>query len=469
MSHYLKNYWNIYHEFLEVFKGLKYNNIPIALLTNFHQQIEDELKRQMEAEEFSKDRQKYVLQKEMIQPYFDKCLMDTKLSHIDKMKAGKVLINSDYIRISAACFKSLFDPNQTIILSRSAKSHLFGIPNETLKNYEVTDQSISNELIRKAQSIFKKKQNHPVFSNEFFQQTFLKRIPLIVNTIRTISNFFDHLNISTIVVGTTEDMVSRILAIVGSMRGIKSICLQHGILMGEEAFIPVFTDQVAVYGEYEKKWYIDRGVLQERIAEIGHPKYDAIFTNTPGKREHFYKRFNLDPSKYTLLVITGPSIDSVKFTELIKSILNHSEYQLIIKPHPWEIGKGKCGIYLDLEKKYQDIKVFTSREDYLYELISHVDGVAATLSTVVLESILFDKPVFIYHFIESNREYDYFDQLGELVQSDPNKLAEIIRNYYTSDKSKELFDETRMRYLSDSYNKGSSGEKLIKLINSLNG
>ncbi|MFH0068455.1 hypothetical protein [Peribacillus sp. NPDC056705] len=422
----------------------------------------------MEAEDFSNDRQKYVLQKEMIQPYFDKWLRDPELTHTDEVEAGKVLINSDYTRIPETCYKTLFDPNQTVILSRSAKNHLFGIPVETLKKYEETNELISDQLVRNAQSLFRNKHDHPVFSNEYFQQTFLKRIPLIVKTISTVCNFFEHLNISAIVVGTTEDMVSRVLAIVGSMRGIKSICLQHGILMGEEAFLPVFTDQVAVYGEYEKKWYLDRGLFPERIAEIGHPKYDEIFTHIRGKGTPFYRRFNLDPAKYTLLVITGPNIDPVKFTELIKNILDHSEYQLIIKPHPWEIGKGKCEIYLDLEKKYQGIKVFTSRENYLYELISHVDGVAATLSTVVLESILFDKPVFIYNFIESNREYDYFAQLGELVQSDPKQLTEIIGNYYKSDEYKKMYDEIRINYLADSYNGGSSGEKLIQLINRLN-
>ena len=179
--------------------------------------------------------------------------------------------------------------------------------------------------------------------------------------------------------------------------------------MGEEAFMPIFTNSVAVYGEYEKNWYLQRGLTQERISEIGHPKYDEIFTKITANNTTNPEKFEIDPNKITLLVITGPYIDAARFTELIKNLITNSNYQLIIKPHPWEISKKKCDLYFELEKKYKSIKVLTSRENYLYELIGHVDGVIATLSTVVLESILFNKPVFLFNFLNSNRAYDYFD------------------------------------------------------------
>ena len=84
--------------------------------------------------------------------------------------------------------------------------------------------------------------------------------------------------------------------------------------------------------------------------------------------------------------------------------------------------------------------MLTSRENYLYELIGHVDGVIATLSTVVLESILFNKPVFLFNFLDSNRTYNYFDQLGEYVQPNPNYLSMIVNQYYTSPEQKQAYD-----------------------------
>lgn len=42
--------------------------------------------------------------------------------------------------------------------------------------------------------------------------------------------------IAAIIVGTTEDAYSRVLALQTVKRQLTSICLQHGALMGDEAF-----------------------------------------------------------------------------------------------------------------------------------------------------------------------------------------------------------------------------------------
>ncbi|MFI8494134.1 spore coat protein [Peribacillus butanolivorans] len=468
MNTYLSNYWTLYQEFVETFNHLKFREIPIVLLTNFYQQIDNELKIKMENKDFQANLKSPELNQEMIQPYFEKWLEKIRVPLMLKTNNGKILINSDYTRIPELTYNKWFNPNETIILSRSKSSHIFGIPSESIAKYEEKNTKDIEEIVNSATSLFEKFKNHPAFGNEFFQQTFLNRIPLIVKTLSTVFNLFDKLDISSIVVGTTEDMQSRALSIVGSMRGIKSICLQHGILMGEEAFMPVFTTVVGVYGDYEKRWYSQRGLPINRISELGHPKFDEIFTNSRTVKETFFKKYDFDPNKQTLLVITGPQLDFIKFETLIKNILDNPNFQIIIKPHPWEMGKKKYGVYLELEKKYKSIKVYTSRENNLYELISHVDGVVSSLSTVVLESILLNKPVFIYNFLNSNRSYDYFDKLGDYIQTDPNQLTKVVNDYYISSGHKGIYENIRNLYLSDSYNDGFSGKKLIDLIKYFN-
>jgi hypothetical protein len=465
MNTYLKNYWGIYREFVEHFKNLTYKGIPIPLLTNFYQQIDQELKTKMEKDDFPISGRYPDLKKEMLQPYFDKWIPDSILPSKTIKTDGRILINYDYTRIPDRSYQQWFDQGKTLILSRSKKTHLHGIPTERLDKYEESTEEISNDLVKKAKSLFGKLEHHPAFNNDFFQQTFLKRIPSIIKTLNAAFNLFEKLTISAIIVGTTEDMVSRSLAIVGSMHGIKSICLQHGILMGEEAFMPVFTRSVAVYGEYEKNWYIQRGVTIERIAEIGHPKYDEIFHKTPINHQEFLRKFNLDSTKTPLLVITGPSIDDAKFTKLLTNLIGNPQFQFIIKPHPWEIAKGKYELYQTFEKKYQSVKVLTSKENCLYELLPHVDGIISTLSTVVLESILFNKPVFVYDFLNSNRPYDYFDSLGEHIQKDPDQLYSVINNYYTSPQHKEAYLEIRNQYIKGLYIDGFSASRLISKIN----
>lgn len=461
MNTYLKNYWSIYREFIEIFKSLTFKDIPLCLVTNFYQHIDSSLKTKMELDTFPLSEKYPEMKCAMIQPYFDKWLNKVNPATAAKSKNGKVLISSDYTRIPATCYRTLFNPEKTIILSRSNAEKVNGIQNETMKNYEEDIEDISNQFIRSAKSIFKKLDTHPAFSNPFFQDTFLNRIPLMIRAISAAFKLLEAHKISVIIVGTTEDIVSRTLAIVGGRYGIKSICLQHGILMGEEAFLPVFTNSVAVYGEYEKNWYLQRGLTSERISEIGHPKYDMIFANNTEKNTSLFESFKLNPNKITLLVITGPNIDPERFTKLIESLIKDSRYQLILKPHPWEIGKQQCQLYFDLEKKYDSIKVWTLRGNYLYDLINQVDGVLGTLSTAVLESILLKKPVFIFNFISSNRTYDYYNQLGEYMHTDPNQLYTIIDHYFTVPEQKQDFVMTRDRYVSTLYLDGTSGQKLL--------
>lgn len=460
---YLSNYWILYREFIEIFKELKFRDIPIALITNFYQMIDENLKRKMEDEAFKKGFIYQITSLEEIQPFFEKWLVPLRKPIKPNVK-GKVLINSDYIRIPEKILIKNFHKNNTIILSRSKVLNHLGLPNECVGNYKVNAKEASDSLISKAKTILSKYEGHPAFGNDFFGKIFIDRIPAIVETISTVFNLYEKLQISSIVVGTTEDVLSRTLVIVASMMGIPSICLQHGILMGEEAFLPAFASVMAVYGFYEKKWYNTRGLSDDRIATIGHPRYDVIFTDSHPSRQSFIKTFKLDSNKLTLLIATGPNIDFNKFRRLIDLIAADPRFQIIIKPHPWEIGKGKYNSYLQLKAQYKSIEVITNRSINTYDLLSNVDGVLTSLSTMALEGLLFNKPVFIYDFLVSNRSYDYFESFGEFIQSDPEPLFNKVSNYYSDPKKIKYFNEIKNQFLDNSYKVKNSGRSLSDLI-----
>lgn len=70
MSVYLSNYWSLYSEFIHVTKDLKYRNIPIALMTNFYQQIDDELRSDMGSKEFAMQlKHSSIKEQHQIQPF----------------------------------------------------------------------------------------------------------------------------------------------------------------------------------------------------------------------------------------------------------------------------------------------------------------------------------------------------------------------------------------------------------------
>jgi hypothetical protein len=469
VSIYLNNYWALYSEFINIFKNLKYREIPLALVTNFYQQINDELRGQMEQVDFS-SHLKYTSIKELkeIQPFFEESLRSFR-KPIKKNPEGKMVINLDYTRLPEKTFKEYFPDKGTIVVSRSKKTDYLGFQNEYIENFKMDTVEASKRLVRLATGIFSKYSNHPAYGNSFFVKTFLNRIPLIVDGIEKIFTFYQKVPTSVVIIGTTEDVISRSFALVGLLHGIPCICLQHGILMGEEAFMPVFSSHVGVYGDYERNWYLHRGVQDERIITLGHPRYDHLFTYSPPSKDTVMKKYKLDTKKVTLLLATGPSLNPSQIGALIKGLSENQMFQVLLKPHPWELAKNKTSLYTDLEKNYKFLRVIIDRKVDTNELVSISDGVVSSLSTVALEALLQNKPAFVYYFIQSNREYDYYNSLGKYLQKNPDELIKAITSYYTNKQEREEYEEVKKNFLKNSYTTSESSQVLLEFIQKIAG
>ncbi|NQX44488.1 CDP-glycerol glycerophosphotransferase family protein [Paenibacillus tritici] len=467
MSIYLSNYWSLYSEFLNITKDLKYRNISIGLMTNFYQQINDELRSEMGSPDFGlKLNHSSIHEQNQIQPFFE-MMVAPLYQPIKSNLEGKILINLDYIRMSEQTFSEHFNEDHAVILSRSRVSELFGIPNLCSLNYKKDTRQASDELMERAADLFAEYKGHPAFSNEFFTQTFIHRIPSITDTIEMVFNLYNEIPVAAVMVGTTEDVASRALAVVAGIRGIPSVCLQHGILMGEEAFIPVFSSHVGIYGQYEHDWYTRRGLEAERIVITGHPRYDDIFTAQQTSKDSFRETYQLDPHKVTLLIATGPTLDEYKIRTLLTQLATQEPFQLIIKPHPWELSKKLISLYTEFEEKYENVHVVTDRKADTRDLVMKSDAVVATLSTVALEGLLFNKPVFVYKFIQANREYDYYDALDPYIQKEPADLTRMVADYFSSNKEQSNYKAVKDKFLQHSYQVEHSGRGLAELMDRL--
>ena len=465
MSEYLKNYWSLYVEFIETFREVTYRDIPIAMVTNFYQHIDAELKGKMEESDFKNSlMNKGFIEKKDIQTYFDGILKGLS-KPIIKDLPGKKLINLDYIRLSGEILNANFDKSNTIVLSRSKINEYYGFPCICLSDYQNRSSGMAKKLVERTNQIFEENKNHPAFSNTNFMNIYIQRIPIICETIDKVFQLYESNLINCVVVGTTEDVLSRCLAILGLLNGIPSLCLQHGILMGEEAFMPVFTRLVGVYGEYEKKWYLTRGLPEGRVEIIGHPRYDDIPKHTNEKiRQKILREFNLAPNKFTFLIATGPNINPLKFICLMEKLLEIKDLQFIIKPHPWEISKSKLSLYSSINSKNKSIYLVRDKKTNLRELFHAIDGVISTQSTVALEGLLALKPVFIFDFLESNRIYDYYYSMDKYFQNDPLKLVEVIEEYLISPDERDFFTNIRNQFLNTSYSINHSGKKIVEFL-----
>ncbi len=469
-SNYLENYWLLFLDFIDLFHELIFEKIPLPLLSNFYQYIDTDLREEMKKTSFKEHLTRKKITLNEIQPQFECWLHSFKqpaacrLLDSSKCKPmkGKILLNLEYLRFSHNSFK-VYDPEETIIFTQFKRK--LGIPVHCIQDYKVEVQDSIDKLVKRAESIFSPIQKHYVLQNDFFSHSFLNNIPKMVETIAAVRKYFQDNLISCVVVGTTEDLTSRILTMVAGEKGIPSICLQHGILGGEEAYLPVFATVEAVYGQYEKDWYRERGVSEEYIAITGHPRFDDIFDQNHMPKETFIMKYGLDAGKKHVLVATQHICSSLcrEFIDIAATIPG---IEIIIKPHPWELNHGNyIEEYKNLENKYKSVKLIAERGVNLYDLLSNTDVVIINASTVGLEAVLANKPLCILY----EGSFKYYDRMGDFKFSNPAKLAEFIPRLLKDEELQEKSKAVNQEFLAYAYPQRLAGGCLIEEINRIIG
>ncbi|MBO0995709.1 CDP-glycerol glycerophosphotransferase family protein [Bacillus sp. SD088] len=447
MDVYLRNYWLLNLEFIDAFSALTYKNIPLPLLSNFYHYLAPTLQTEMQSEDFCQHSSQDFKEGE-IQPGFEKWLGALRKSPHTQPKQGKLLMNFDYLRFTEENYRA-FSPETTLLLTRWRMRGLYTIPIISMLDHIKTSPQIAQSFTRKVKAIFQAHHQHPAFSNPVFQKGFLKDIPQMIEKIDMVYSVLKSNPIEAILVGTTEELTSRILAIIGQTLGIPSFCLQHGLILGEEAYLPAFASHYVVYGNYEREWYQNKGVPDNQIAIAGHPRYDAIFTTKHLNRQQVLKDLNLNANKKTIFMATQPNSSSL-FVEIAKIVEKLPDIQIIIKPHPWEKAKNRTHPYQALAEKYKQIQYVTS-EVPLYSLISASDLVVVANSTVGLEAMLLDRPVVIFKSPTANRDYPYYDSLGDLVKTTTKEVHEIIAALLTSPTHQKNAKQIRNQFIHNNY------------------
>lgn len=466
---YLNNYWALFLDFINNFSEITYQGIPLPILANFYQYLEPEVKESMMYPGFREHLQTRITKDKEIQPKFEQWLKPLKCPVLPGITKGKLLLNFDYLRFSSSNYTQYFSPKQTAIFARFRKESYQGIPVHCIKDYKVNVTSDINNLVGSTKKIFSLFSSHPVFGNPHFINCFITQIPVMIETIISVKNYFDQEDCSCVVVGTTEDLNGRVLTMVAAGKGIPSICMQHGLLGGPEAFVPVFTTKVACYGQFERDWYLNKGLPKDCIAIIGHPRYDDIFTQNHMSKEKFQNRYNLNSSKKIILLATQPNYDSL-WDEFIEILVKNSDIQIIIKPHPWETSRRTINTqksmdsYEYLARKYPSIRLFNPKQGVsTFDLLSNIDFTVCNYSTMGLETMLFNKPLFIL----SNEDIDYYHELKDFTRSNPAELSSLISNFINNKSFQMLAKNKREKFLANAYPYKLAGPRLLEEINNL--
>lgn len=202
-----------------------------------------------------------------------------------------------------------------------------------------------------------------------------------------------------LVVATSAPRAEKAAIVMAGKLNIPSVCIVDLFALKEVAWIgkPGYADKVCVLSEFVKSTLVRAGRSNEDIIVTGNPAFDSLVeykdqTDRLRKKRGIAKETKVilwasqpEPELHPLTGKAGdPTLPRKIDKALLKAVANHSDWQLVIRPHPSE--------NLDYNQLPDNVRISRSN-DNLHELLSMVDVVVTMWSTVGLEAVILKKPL----------------------------------------------------------------------------
>jgi len=319
----------------------------------------------------------------------------------------------------------------------------------------------------KTPPILKRALGHVMSTSCIFQKLF-RSLDLIINSdqgVRDLFNKYDpDILFSTILMNPIDIAVireakKRKIRTVGMVRSWDNLTTY--------GFLRIIPDKLFTQNEFVKENVISRHcVSEESVVVVGIPHYDLYSDDSLIKtRQKFFKKMNLDPDKKLILYAAIGDFLFQKegeiaqvFEDLIEEGSVNYPSQVIFRAHPSfssPLNRMKNLKHVIGDKateiKRGDIMERSMTDGDMKHLINslyHADLVVTAGSTMMIDAVMFDKPVITVAFdgkskvpfwFSCARFHDYFTHIVDLLKTkgvrvvkDQNELAQSI-NYYLED------------------------------------
>ena len=233
----------------------------------------------------------------------------------------------------------------------------------------------------------------------------ISRISLVLNLFDSIllinltKIMFSKTGIQRIVLMTDVHKLSRIIVLTAKQLEIKCFVIQHGATIGEEGYLPIIADQILVWGEGSKNWFTERKQSAEKIVIMGSPRMDSMIYQINND-------INIVPRmiRKILVILSDITVEELYLKKIRDAFqMGHiKDVELTIKLHPG----GSVDYSFIPEKIFNSSGLLykIARFENINLLLNQTDIVFVTNSTVGMEAITWNKPIFQY---KSNEILDY--------------------------------------------------------------
>ncbi|MEC3885224.1 hypothetical protein VKA52_15930 [Halobacillus sp. HZG1] len=466
MNHFERNYWSSCLDFIQDFKHFAYLGIPLSLVCPYYVLVNGKKDILSKLENKATKLNAKITSAKQIQALFDAHFSAFKKK--ESKREGKVVFYDNVLRFPDLLMRSNFSPAESLILKR--KSNVHGaksqkeIPVDSLERYHKVQSKTIQAYQRRAWTYFKKAKDHPIYKNKGFQTEFVKQIPNMMKQIAAAKGFFEENEVSCLVTGTTNSSDTRILTLTAALNGIPSVCLQHGVVMLEFGYLPKVSTYQAVYGPEDIQWYTSKGVPEQSLKSIGHPRFDELVKRKTLDPKAFASHFKLDSTKKSVLMVIH-HIETAFPQAMLEELERKGVVNIIIKQRNGK--QGKTSQTLALQKKFPQVKF--ADDMHLYDLLNNVDAVVSYESTIVLEAMLANKPVYIWRLKSLHASStNYYRDLSEYIHDDPQKLVDHMIAVMNAPRNKTWLKK-KQQFLAIHYphKSGTSSAKLKALVNSI--
>jgi len=344
------------------------------------------------------------------------------------------------------------------------------------KNW-ITIESLSKKEVLKSHSDFLSKFNKFLeskeikelfqFSNISYWEPIQKRFQSIkwnfleywLNSIDSFKQLFENQKPRKILLLTERNHIPSIIVKIAKDYNIPTIAFQHGIIheveknYGHKKFekhkpfqIPI-PDKMMVFGEISREILIKNGFPSQNLTVFGNPTYFNLQKIEKCFRTNILeKKFGLKHNKKIILFFSSGwhnyfwpvgkfQYDLLTLEHLLENFSNNEEYEIIIKPHPFERTLPYRKI-MD-EYKANNFHIINSS---ILELIKISSIVVSNFSTTLFDSLCFKKPVIqvLYEDIYFKLPTDGFNVIFKVFLNELSTQIKLIINKSNVESNDDL-------------------------------
>jgi len=204
------------------------------------------------------------------------------------------------------------------------------------------------------------------------------------------------------------------VARLSKLMGIPTLFLINGWdNLSSKLVFPVNPDYLGVWGEQSVEHAVTiHKIDRSRVYLLGVPTFDHYFRVDRDKLARPY------PFRYVLFAGCAIAFDEISALRTLDEIMESrdiSDFKIVYRPHPWRHPRACFDIFepekfrhvvIDQQvresyfrtiktKDYSAAKSFLPSLDYYPRLLSHAEFVVCPLSTMILESAIFDTQVLV--------------------------------------------------------------------------